>query len=386
MNLFSISLRNLSRNRARFALTVFAVAVAIVAFVLLRTITAAYFVYVDSAVHDRLVTRHKVSSRVPLPKRLLEVVRQVPGVRAATGGRRMVSTTPKKPGYQLSAIAVDAPSLLPVFHEIELAPDALERWQSNRQGAIVGAYLAEKLGVATGDRLTITARDMTWEVVIEGIFTTPSLPTKPSQLFFHYEYLNATIPEPERERTDLIFSRVDNAAASGAVADAIDRQLESEGVTTVTMSERAQTSSALGGVAAVLRAVDIGGVVILLIVLLILGNTIALGVRERTSEYGVLRAIGFVPRQIGVFIVGEGLATGLLAGLVGALLSFPLIELWLGRWLGENVGDLVPYFRIRPTTYVVALAAATALGIAAAALPAWRASRLSVVDALRRID
>jgi putative ABC transport system permease protein len=370
----------------RFLLTLFAVAIAIVAFVLLRTITAAYFVFVDSAADDRLVTRHKVSPRIPLPKRMLETVRQVPGVRAATGGSAFGTRTAKRPDYQVFTVAVDTNSFMQVFHEIELPPDALSRWQSNRQGALLGAYLARKLGVSEGDRLTISGLGIDWEVVVEGVYTTPRLPTNPARLFFHWEYLNSKVPETDREQIYAIFALLESAESSGTVAAAIDGQLETGGITTITMSERAQSASLLGGVAAVLRAIDIGAAIILLIVLLILGNTIALGVRERTNEYGVLRAIGFVPRQIGLFIMAEGLAVGLLAGLLGLVLSYPLIEVWLGRWLVENVSDLVPYFRIRPDTYVIGFGAACALGIAAAALPALRASRLSVVEALRRVD
>jgi putative ABC transport system permease protein len=125
--------------------------------------------------------------------------------------------------------------------------------------------------------------------------------------------------------------------------------------------------------------------VVLLIMMLILGNTIAMGVRERTNEYGVLRAIGFQPKHIVIFILGEAVTVGLCAGVMGLALAYPLVELGMGRFLEENMGGFFPYFRIEKTTMVAAVVLAMGLSLAASLIPAYRASRLSVTDALRRI-
>jgi putative ABC transport system permease protein len=125
--------------------------------------------------------------------------------------------------------------------------------------------------------------------------------------------------------------------------------------------------------------------VILLIMTLIIGNTIAMGVRERTTEYGTLRAIGFVPKHIVLFVLGESLVTGALGGALGLLLSYPVVEKGLGRFLEENMGAFFPFFRIQPQTAVLAFVAALALSALAAALPAYGTTRLKTVEALRRI-
>jgi putative ABC transport system permease protein len=116
-----------------------------------------------------------------------------------------------------------------------------------------------------------------------------------------------------------------------------------------------------------------------------LGNTIAMGVRERTHEYGTLRAIGFRPGHVAAFVLAESTVVGALGGVLGLALSYPIVEQGLGRFIEENMGAFFPYFRINPLTAAAALGLALLLGIAAAAVPAWNASRLQVVDALRRI-
>jgi putative ABC transport system permease protein len=135
----------------------------------------------------------------------------------------------------------------------------------------------------------------------------------------------------------------------------------------------------------VLTAIDVISAVIMAIVTLILGNTIAMGVRERTGEYGVLRAIGFSPRHVALWVVGESVATGVLGGLVGVGLAIPFINLGVGRYVEENMGAYFPYFRLETANMLLGMALAVLLGALAAAIPAWRASKLNVVDAVRRV-
>jgi len=104
----------------------------------------------------------------------------------------------------------------------------------------------------------------------------------------------------------------------------------------------------------------------------------------RTHEYGVLRAIGFLPKHLAVFVVSESVAVSIFGGLLGVMLSYPLVEQGLGRWLEENLAGFFPFFRIAPQTIGVSLVLAAVLGVLAGALPAYSAMKLKVVDSLRR--
>src|SRR5205823_3929923 len=143
--------------------------------------------------------------------------------------------------------------------------------------------------------------------------------------------------------------------------------------------------SFMAGVSAILTALNAVSIIILLIMMLILGNTIAMGVRERTREYGVLRALGFSPKHIGGFVIGEALTIGLFSGAVGVALAYPMIQFGLGRVLEENLGQIFPTFHVEPTTVLLALVLAILLGAVASLLPALNASKLSIIDALRRV-
>jgi putative ABC transport system permease protein len=72
-------------------------------------------------------------------------------------------------------------------------------------------------------------------------------------------------------------------------------------------------------------------------------------------------------------------------GLIGVALATPFINLVIGRFIEENMGTLFPYFRLVPENMILAIALSALLGGAAAVLPAWRASQLRVIDAVRRV-
>ncbi|MFO0608889.1 MAG: FtsX-like permease family protein [Polyangiales bacterium] len=388
MNLASIAVRNVWRNRFRALMTVLGVAVAVMAFVMLRTVVTATNVAVTYAAQDRVGTRHKVSFVLQLPRRYIDTVRAVPGVRTATWANWFGAKEPNHPNDFFATMAVDPDSFFDVYNEMAVAPDALARWREDRRGAIVGDVLARKMGWRVGQRVVLrgTIYPGDWEFNIAGIYNATRRSVDRSQFLFHYRYLNESIPVGRRDQIGWMIARIDNPSQAASISRAIDAAFDVQDVQTVSMSERAMNLSFMGMLSGMFTAINVISLVILGILALLLGNTIAMGVRERTMEYGVLRALGFLPKHVAAFILSEAAALGAFAGLAGVALSYPVVQQGLGRWIEENQGATFPYFRIEPETAAVAFALAVALALAAAALPAWRASRLTVTDALRRLD
>jgi putative ABC transport system permease protein len=182
-----------------------------------------------------------------------------------------------------------------------------------------------------------------------------------------------------------IVTNIKDSSASGRISKEVDAKFENRDLQTITMSEAALNQSFLGMFAAVLKAIDIVSIVITAIMALIVGNTIAMGVRERTNEYGVLRAIGFLPGHIAQFILAEGVVIGLLGGAIGVLLGYPVVNNGMGRVIEENMGNMFPQFRVQPEIAAFAFGLALVLGLLASILPARKAAKLQVVEALRRV-
>ncbi len=387
MKLPLIAVRNLGRNKLRTFLTVLGGAVAILAFISLRTVLSSWSAAADYAAKDRIATRHKVSFVISMPKRYVDDIRAIPGVKQATYMSWFGGKNPKNPNEFFATLAVEPEKVLDVMDEIIVAPADKERWLADKKGAIVGDVLAKQLGVKVGDRITLTGSIYPgdWEFNISGIYTAARKSVDRSTFMFHWNYMNDSLPESRKDQIGWITSRIDEAGRSAEISAAIDRVFDEKDVQTATMSERAMNMSFLGMLSAMLKALDVISIIILLIMMMLVGNTIAMAVRERTREYGVLRALGFSPGHVRMFVIGEAFALGIVSGVVGIGLAIPIVELGMGRWLEENMGAWFPYFRIDSQTYVAAIVLAAALAVLASLLPARRAAQLSVANALRRV-
>jgi putative ABC transport system permease protein len=387
VTLTGLAVRNLTRNKFRVALTVVGVGVAIVAFLLLRTVSWAWGVGAEFSARDRVVTRHKVTFVMSLPKRYVADVLGSPHIKTVTWANWFGGKDPKHDREFFGALAVDAPTYFNVYDEAKVTPDELDTFLHDRQGAIVGDVLAKKLGWKVGDKVILESGIYPgdWQFTIDGIYLATAKSIDRSTFLFHWDYLNDSLPPERRDQVGWIVSRVDDAAQVAQIGAGLDRIFDERDTPTLSQDERSFNTSFLAMFSSVLKAMDIVSAVILVIMMLILGNTIAMGTRERTSEYGVLRAIGFLPGHVALWVVAESLVTGIIGGALGALLAWPLVNLLLGRFIEENLGNLFPYFHLEPHHVALGVALAALLGGAAAALPAWRASRMHVVDAVRRV-
>jgi putative ABC transport system permease protein len=389
MTIAGLAARNVLRNKFRAVLTILGVAVSIVAFLFLRTVVTAWTVGADFAVKDRLVTRHKITFVMTLPKRYITDVRATPHVRVATFANWFGGKDPKHDSEFFATIAVDSDTYFKVFDDFGVAPAAMDTWMHDPEGALVGDALAKKMGWKVGDKVILESGIFPdkpeWEFKISGIYEPRAKSADRSSFVFHWDYLNLNVSTRRQDQIGWIASRVDDPSRTADVGLAVDKVFDEREIPTLSQDEHSFQASFLAGISAVLGALDVISVVIMAIMMLVLGNTIAMGARERTNEYGVLKALGFTGGHIAVFVMGEAVIIALLGGVLGVAVAYPFIQNGMGRWLEENMGSFFPYFRIAPGATVAALLLSVGLGVVAAAIPALRASRLNVVEALRRV-
>jgi putative ABC transport system permease protein len=388
MTLLGLGARNAFRNPFRTSLTILGVAIAILAFVLLRTVITSWELAAQYAAKDRIGTRHKLSFVVSLPKRYVDTIREVEGVKATSYANWFGGKDARNPDIFFANMMVDAATVLDVYDELELPEDQKKKFIEDRQGAIVGRSLANQLNLKVGDRFILqgTIFPGDWPLNIVGIYTASRKSIDQSSMFFHWDYVNEKLPPARKDMVGWVISRVDEPGKGPEVSAAIDKIFDTRDQQTLTMSERQMNLSFMGMFAAIMKAINIVSIVIMLILVMILANTIAMGVRERTSEYGALRALGFLPSHIRLFILGESATLGLLAGVVGVALAVPLIQFGMSRFIEENMGGMFPYFRVETSTVVLAIVLAIVLGLLSGLVPAVQAGRLSVVNALRRVE
>jgi putative ABC transport system permease protein len=387
----SLAARNLLRNKVRTSLTILGVAVAIITFLMLRTVISAWTGAADFAAKDRVVSRHKVTFVMQLPKRYIDKIREQPDVREATWANWFGGRSPGNEREFFASLAVDGKTYFKVYDELTITEGSLAEFDADRTGAVVGDVLCKKLGWKLGDTVTLESGiypsppDSAWTFTIRAIYTTTSRTADRSTFLFHWEYMNDTLPQVRKDEIGWVVSRVKDPTRTADVGIALDKIFDVEDTQTLSQDEASFNTSFLAGFSMVLSAIDLVSVAILLIMAMVIGNTIAMGVRERTGEYGAMRAIGFLPKHIAGFVVIEAVVLSFLGGLVGLMLSYPIVEKGLGGFLEENMGGMFPFFRIPISMVVVALLASMLLGLIASIIPAWLAAKIRVTDALRRV-
>jgi len=396
MNLGHLVVRNVFRNKMRLALTVLGAAIAVMTFITLRTALRSWAVAQEFAQKDRLMTRHKVTFVLPLPKRYAQDVAAAkapdgrPLVRAVTYANWFGGREPNHPNEFFASMAVDGKTYFDVYDDVHVPKDQFDAFLNDRSGAIVGKGLADKFGWKVGDRITLesplypAADGAGWAFTVSGLYT--AAPHVGQQNFlFHWQRLDDALPAEQRDNIGWITSRTTDPDGAVKASVALDRIFGERDVQTVSQDERTFNTGFIGMISSVLDVLSVLSLVILAIMALILANAVGMSTRERTGEYAALKAVGFKPRHIAFIVAGEAALVGLLGGVVGLVLSYIVVDRGVGKFFEENMTQFFPVFRVDGSTLAVALLVAIALGLCASLLPAIRASRLRVTEALRRV-
>ena len=379
--------RSTFRNPLRTSLTALGVAIAIVAFLVLRTLIVAWTSASESSASDRLIVRNKVSVASTLPLSYLDKTRRLVGKSGVVSFQSWFrGIYPKDEKGFFASFAADD-NVLDIYPEAIVEPAELDAWRHDRQGALVGKKLADKYGWKPGDRVTLrgTIYPGDWDFVIRAIYDSDTRAFDPSTLFVHWAYLNDRLSERGRDKIGMLLVRVTDVGVATSLGEAIDRNFASSLAETRTESEKAYQLEILSMVSAIVSAIRVVSGVVMLILLLILANTLAMATRERTVEYAVLRAIGFRSRYIVAMVLGEGLTVAALGVFVGVLLSMQVIAVF-GRVFEKSMGGALMRFQLHASSVLMATAATLTLGMLAAVVPAWRSGAVPIVDALRRVD
>ncbi|HEX4567375.1 MAG TPA: FtsX-like permease family protein, partial [Vicinamibacterales bacterium] len=220
-----------------------------------------------------------------------------------------------------------------------------------------------------------------WEFTIDGIYDSREKGADKTQLIFNYLYLRETIPEQSgfRDRYNWYVFTIDNPDRAPEIAAKIDAMFANSPSETKTNTEKAFVSDWAKQVG------DIGKIMVWIVamamftILLVAGNTMAQAIRERTNELAVLKTLGFSEGRILWMVLLESLLIAIVGGGIGLVLSYAGITA-----MGDPTHGLLPVFFFPVPALATGAALVLALGVASGFLPAWQASRLRIVDALRR--
>jgi len=377
-------LRNAFRHKLRTTLTIVGIIVAIAAFGMLRTIVDAWYAGANASSSARLVTRSSVSLVFALPLTYAQKIRQVHGITSVAWANWFGGVYINERNF-FAQFAISAPTYLAMYPEFVLPDDERRAFLADRVGAIAGRKLADKYGWKVGDQIPLrgTIYPGTWTFNLRGIYDGAQEGTDTSTFFFHFDYLNETIKRqfPGRgDQTGVFVEELSNADDAAAVSQAIDATFKNSLAETLTETEKAFQLGFVAMSEAILLAIQAVSFVVIVIIMAVMANTMAMTARERYGEYATLKALGFSNGFVAMLIYAESVGIALLGGLLGIAATFPLANVF-----ASTIGSILAGFKVSRETLMMQLVAALIIGVVAAAIPAWRAARVRIVDGLRAI-
>ncbi len=384
MFLLRLLLKNAFRHRLRTLLTMLGLVVAVAAFGLLRTIVDAWYAGAEASSSTRLIVRSATSLTVPLPLSYAERLRAVDGVTGVSWSNWFGGVYITERNF-FPQFAVDPATYLGMYPEFLVGDDARLAWQRDRKGVIVGRKLAGKFGWAVGDNIPLrgTIYGGTWNFTLRGIYDGADAGVDENQMLMHWGLINETIRARNAGRGNLVgvfVVSIRDPSNAAVISQRIDAQFANSLAETLTETEKAFQLSFVSMSEAILVALQSVGFIVIVIIMAVMANTMAMTARERLAEYATLKALGFGPGFVVRLLFGESLLIALLGGAAAVAATLPLAAAF-----ANAAGTLFPVFRVSASTMGLQMAAATLVGVVAAAWPSWKMSRIDIVDGLRHV-
>jgi putative ABC transport system permease protein len=448
MRIIRLILRNTVRNPRRTVLTILSITVSIFLVSTLQAVLHNLEALgMSNSSNLRVVVHRATALTESMPVAYKQRIAALSGVKYVEsmdwfGGYYV------DPSNFFANFATDVDNFEKIADELVIPPDQLAAWKRERIAALVGKRLMETYHWKLGDRITLkgTIYPVDLEFIIRGVYTDPEDVSVERAIYFHWDYFDESLGRPGR--TGSFYVKAATAEDIPRLGDRIDAMFRNTDAETKTETEKAfnlSFVSMLGNIKLLLNVICLA---VVFTILLVAGNTMAMSVRERTGEVAVLKTLGFRQRSILYLLVGESVAIALLGGILGALgakTTYSFIHItstkgkafgmlyavgvallaaygtwmlfagstasrpWmkvtrmvvtlLGGLLGlaagfgfylatgyvMNQGGFLADFGVSFGTAVLGLGISAGVGVMGALLPALRASRMSIAEALRYV-
>ncbi len=384
MPLLKLLIRNTLRHKLRTSLTIAAVAVAILAFGMLRTVVDAWYAGVEAASASRLVTRNAISLIFYLPISYKEKIQALPGVKGVSYGNWFGGIYIEEKNF-FPSFAIEPKGYLELYPELLLSDEQRTAFYRDRKGFIAGRKLAERFGWKIGDTVTLkgTIFQGRWDFVLRGIYKGRDKNTDEGIFLFHWDYLNENLKRQMPGLADQVgyfVIGIKEPSMAPEISKAVDSLFKNSLAENLTETEKAFNLSFVAMTEAIVIAIELVSYVVIFIIMAVSANTMAMTARERTSEYAVFKTLGFRGRHIAFMIFGESFVITLTGCAIGMTATFPAAEAF-----SNALSQFFPVFNVADETLLMDLLAAILVAIVAAIVPTLRATNTKIAVGLRRL-
>jgi putative ABC transport system permease protein len=358
----------------------------------------SFFAVTDEAnastrINNRIASLNANGFAGVIPIKRVAEVSSREGVVAATpfswyGGKYQDEVMP------FAQFGVDPMTAFKVMDELSITPDELKAFQESKDGCVIGRKLAADKKLKVGSKLPLKgdAYPIDLDLTVKGIYDGP-INRDLRMCLIRFDYMDDLLKRALAGSTaasagsrsgnaGMIFIKCKNGDVMADLCKSIDDDYRNSEYPMRTQTEEAfgkMFEEMLGDMKGMIRII---GLAVIFSLLCVAGNSMAMSMRERTSEVAVLKAIGFDWRLILFMVLTEAV---LVAGVGGALgsLGVKFFCDWVD--LSKYTGGLLPFYYVPWSIALQGLGVAIFIGLASGLYPAIRAANLSVIDGLRRV-
>ena len=260
------------------------------------------------------------------------------------------------------------------FRNYDVPQEAVEAFRADRSGALVGNMIARRYGWKVGRNVVLQELDGI-SFNISGVFTTDGS-ADDFLILAGRRFLQEAVSEQG------ISNRVMIRLKPGADPDAAARAIDAMPLAVKTVTQREETfmSASIDQLRDMVTISRIVIVVIIAVILIAMGNAISMTTLERTREFGILRTLGFRRGAVLSMVLSEGAVQAL----VGAVVGCAIVQAIISANLLKSVSTCGVTITLT-SGYAVWLTGVGVIclgGLLGSAAPAWRASRLEIVNAI----
>jgi len=381
MKYFKLIWRNIFRNRLRAFMTLVLMAVIFFFVATLLSILQLFDRFEDQGQGaNRLVVQSAISLANPLPFAHEQKLLAVPGVEDSCKMQWIGAYYKDKKNF-FANFAIDQDHMRSVFEDYKINPKQFAAFKNDRQGCIVGTDLMDRFHWKVGDRITLKRQIFPYdpELTIRGVY---SHSVNTASLYYHMDYHNESVPSGMKDHVNTFWLKIKDPSKMAAISQEIDAMFKNSEFPTETVTEKqfqATFMAMMGNIKLLFGGICTCAV---FMVVLLAAITMSMSARERVTEIGVLKAIGFTQGKLMALMLTEFAALTLIGGALGvfgAKFLYSIIP------MGRITQGFLVGFTIFPATMAIALAASAIVGLIAGGWPATTATRMSVVNALRRV-
>lgn len=376
--------RNLFRHKIRTLLTIIAVAVAILSFSILRTVVDVWYLGVEVASANRLVTRNAISLIFYLPISYKDKIMSIDGVRSVSYGNWFGGIYIDEKNF-FPNFAIEPKGYLELYPEIVLNDKEKSDFFKDRKSAIIGDKLSKRFGWKIGDSVTLkgTIFQGNWDFTIRGIYKGRDKNTDETLFLFHWDYLNEMIKKTMptyADQTGFFVIGIKDASRAGEISQNIDNIFKNSLAETITETEKAFNMGFVAMTEAIVIVIELVSYIVIFIIMAVSANTMAMTVRERSGEYAVFKTLGFRPLHLSGLIFGESFLIAMTGCLLGISISFPIADIF-----SSSLSEFFPVFNISIETIVFDVIAGCLIAITAGIFPSIKAINTNIAQGLRKL-